>query len=149
MDLGWALHQGYLVSVSFVLLQSCEIVVASKLGLMCSSRRAVRPAGPWFRLLAAAAVLLCCSTANAISGPLYNAIVSNIESRIIAPAPSMAATLVRLAFHDCLGAGGCDGCIDTKLFANAGMDGAVDTLEGFFNGTIMSLKPSEVSRAGA
>lgn len=116
---------------------------------MRSICQAGRPFAPSFRLIAVAAVLLCCGTANALSSSLYNAIVSNIETRVIAPAPPTAATLVRLAFHDCVGAGGCDGCLNTNLAENAGLAGVVSTLNGFYNGTIMSLSTSEVSRAGA
>ena len=33
----------------------------------------------------------------------------------------MIAGLVRLAFHDCVGSGGCDGCIDHGIAHNAGL----------------------------
>lgn len=56
---------------------------------------------------------------------------------------------VRLAFHDCLGANGCDGCLNTALTDNAGLAGAITTLEGFYNGAIMSLTTNDISRAGA
>jgi hypothetical protein len=43
----------------------------------------------------------------------------------------------RLAFHDCTGPGGCDGCINLNLGENNGLGGPIAVLEGFYNGTYM------------
>jgi len=41
----------------------------------------------------------------------------------------LLANVVRLGFHYCVGAGGCDGCIDMSNPSNAGLDLSVDYLE--------------------
>lgn len=39
-----------------------------------------------------------------------------------------AADFIRLAFHDCIG--GCDGCVDTSIPENFGLDGVIEDLAG-------------------
>lgn len=40
---------------------------------------------------------------------------------------------VRLSFHDCVGVGGCNGCVDLNNPDNGGLDVPIDALEAIFN----------------
>lgn len=54
------------------------------------------------------------------------ALVPQLRSVIQGP---LVGTVLRLSFHDCAGRAGCDGCLDTSLKENAGLDIAINALK--------------------
>ena len=60
------------------------------------------------------------------------AITNLIKSNVVAQEQIFIGGLVRLAFHDCVGAGHCDGCINHGLADNKGLKTYTDGLETIF-----------------
>ena len=58
-----------------------------------------------------------------------NNIINNNEKQMI-------AGFVRLAFHDCVGAGGCDGCIDHNNPSNGGLKFYTDKLNPVYDANV-------------
>jgi hypothetical protein len=88
-----------------------------------------------FLRLLLVAILLACTTAKNYSS-LTTKQVAAINTRlktVMDNSPqkpkSLLATFVRLAFHDCAGGEGCNGCINVNLPSNLGLNLAVDALE--------------------
>jgi hypothetical protein len=50
------------------------------------------------------------------------------------PNNGIIAKIVRLAFHDCTSAAGCDGCVNLDIHSNAGLAPAVIALESVYTG---------------
>ena len=49
------------------------------------------------------------------------------------PEYPLVAGFVRLAFHDCIGDGGCDGCIDIDKPINTGLIRFINMLDGLYS----------------
>ena len=60
------------------------------------------------------------------------AITTLIKSNVVAQEQIFIGGLVRLAFHDCVGLGHCDGCINHDLADNKGLKTYTDGLETIF-----------------
>lgn len=103
-------------------------------------------------LVVLVAVVSLISPARALNITTFNNVISKLtyllnNQPVTLPPLVLQAKLLRLSFHDCVGTGGCDGCVNLSIRDNFGLEIAVDTLEGFYNGRLMSLKPADISRA--
>lgn len=58
----------------------------------------------------------------------------------------LLATLVRLAFHDCAGGRGCDGCVNLALAANRGLQNVVTLLNALHQNQTLGLS-GKISKA--
>eukprot|EP00873_Tetraselmis_striata_P007447 jgi/Tetstr1/427711/TSEL_017836.t1 len=54
---------------------------------------------------------------------------------------------VRLSFHDCVGVGGCNGCVDMGNVDNAGLNIPIDALEAIFTSESNNSPSASISRA--
>lgn len=55
------------------------------------------------------------------------------SSTVINPDMPLLANLVRLTFHDCVGNGGCNGCVNLRINENRGLELSINTLKALYS----------------